>query len=65
MWLFINLLVFLGTPVGLAWGWIVWAKQNKEQRHTLRIQGLAAVCSAPMALVCFALGTFRPENRAG
>jgi len=54
-WLIINLLAFVGTPVGLAWAWILWAKRRRDQRGvrtTMSFLGISATTLSLPILFC-------------
>jgi hypothetical protein len=61
-WFVANLLAFLGTPIGLVWGWYGWTKRRQHQPlHIARIE-LAAILSATLGPVVFAMAKFLPNT---
>jgi hypothetical protein len=59
-WFVINLLAFLGTPVGLVWGWYRWAKHRHDQPSRIPRIELAAILSATAGPALFAMAGFVP-----
>jgi hypothetical protein len=59
-WFVINLLAFLGTPVGLVWGWCKWAKHRHDQPSRIPRIELAAILSATVGPALFAMAGFVP-----
>ena len=54
-WLAINLFAFIGTPVGLAWAWILWVKRRRNQagvRIKISLFGISATTLSLPILVC-------------
>jgi hypothetical protein len=52
-WLIVNSVGFVGTPVGLVWAWVSWAKRNRGEARVRESVGLIAVVAASLSPVIF------------
>ena len=57
-WLIVNGLGFLGTPVGLVWAWLSWAKANPGGARPGKPMGLIAVAAGTLSPAIFFLAWF-------
>ncbi len=65
-WLIVNSLWFVGTPVGLVWAWMAWAKRSRGETRVRGSIGLIAVAAASLSPVIFFVARFLhpPVSRA-
>ena len=64
-WLIVNTLGFVGTPIGLIWGWIAWARSRRDQTRA-RVASLIAISAGTLSLVIFFAARFfsHPASRS-
>src|SRR6266481_6580718 len=57
-WLIVNTLGFVGTPVGLGWAWLAWAKRSGGQARAREAVSLVAVSAASLSPVILFVARF-------
>jgi hypothetical protein len=57
-WVIVNSLAFVGTPVGLVWGWVGWAKRRRDQTRVRGTMSLVAISMATVTLIVFLAARF-------
>jgi hypothetical protein len=57
-WLIANTLGFVGTPAGLIWGWIAWARGRQDQTRARDAISLGAMSAVSLSLLLFFVARF-------
>src|SRR5258706_13026850 len=57
-WVIVNILGFVGTPVGLVWAWLSWAKRNRAEPGVRKSTSLIAVSAVSLSPIIFFVARF-------
>jgi len=57
-WLIVNSVGFVGTPAGLVWAWMAWAKRSRDEARVRKSIGFVAVTAVSLSPLIFFIARF-------